>query len=504
MIKKAIDSSIPGPRGNLLRFLPFTEKDIRNLLQSFRKLDPEEESLDLLRMCRNIKEKDPNFKFEYTLDANNRLENIAWSYASSIQLYDIFGDVVVLDTTHRLTAFDMPLGIWVGINNYGMPCFFGCVLLRDETVKSFSWAVKAFLGFMNGKAPQTILTDQNICLKEALAEDMPTTKHAFCIWMIVAKFPSWFNAVLGERYNEWKAEFYRLYNLESVEDFELGWREMVCSFGLHSNRHMVNLYSSRSLWALPFLRSHFLAGMTTTGQSKSINAFNQRFLSAQTRVAHFVEHVAVAVDFKDQTGEQQTMQQNLQNVCLKTGAPMESHAVTVLTPFAFSKLQEQLVLAAHYASFSIEDGFLVRHHTKTEGGRKVYWSPQEGIISCSCHQFECSGILCRHSLRVLSTGNCFQIPDRYLPIRWRRMSVPSSKLLQNASSDHAERVKLLQNMVSSLINESAKSKERLDIATEQVSILLSRIREQPISLQGVRDMSSINRTFRQTPPLQVP
>jgi hypothetical protein len=123
-------------------YLPFTEKDVRNLLQSFRKLDPEEETLDLLRMCRNIKERDPNFKFEYTLDANNRLENIAWSYASSIQLYDIFGDAVVFDTTHRLTAFDMPLGIWVGINNYGMPCFFGCVLLRDETVRSYSWAIK--------------------------------------------------------------------------------------------------------------------------------------------------------------------------------------------------------------------------------------------------------------------------------------------------------------------------------------------------------------------------
>jgi hypothetical protein len=205
--------------------------------------------------------------------------------------------------------------------------------------------------------------------------------------------------------------------------------------------------------------------------------------------------VAVAVDFKDQTGEQQTMQQNLQNVCLKTGAPMESHAATVLTPFAFSKLQEQLVLAAHYASFSVEDGFLVRHHTKVEGGRKVYWSPHEGIISCSCHQFEFSGILCRHSLRVLSTGNCFQIPDAYLPIRWRRISVPSSKLLQNAPNDHAERVKLFQNMVSSLITESTKSKERLDIATEQVSILLSRIREQPISLQCARDISTINRNL---------
>lgn len=207
------------------------------------------------------------------------------------------------------------------------------------------------------------------------------------------------------------------------------------------------------------------------------------------------KQVAVAVDFKDQAAEQQTMQQNLQNICLKTGAPMESNAASVLTPFAFSKLQEQLVLAAHYASFQMDDGFLVRHHTKLEGGRKVYWVPQEGIISCSCHQFEFSGILCRHALRVLSTGNCFQIPDRYLPIRWRRISTNSVKLLQTSTTDHTERIQLLQSMVSSLVSESAKSKERLDLATEQVSFLLSRIRQQPVSSQGLRDISSIHRTL---------
>lgn len=122
--------------------------------------------------------------------------------------------------------------------------------------------------------------------------EMPTTKHALCIWLTVAKFPSWFNAVLGERYNDWKAEFYRLYNLETIEDFELGWRDMVNSFGLHTNRHIASLYALRHLWALPYLGSHFFAGLTTPGQSKSINAFIQRFLSAQTRLAQFVEQVS--------------------------------------------------------------------------------------------------------------------------------------------------------------------------------------------------------------------
>ncbi|KAI3832319.1 hypothetical protein MKW92_027549 [Papaver armeniacum] len=466
-------------------YLPFTEKDVRNLLQALKKIDQDDDSVDLLRMCKNIKDKDPNFRFEYTLDVNERLENIAWSYASSILSYDIFGDAVVFDTTHRLTSFDMPLGIWVGMNNYGTPCFFACVLLREENTRSFSWALKAFLGFMNGKPPRTILTDQNVSLKDAIEMEMPRTKHALCIWFIVAKFPSWFNAVLGERYNEWKNEFYRLYNLEMIEDFELGWGSMVNSFGLNTNRHISNLFALRSHWALPYLRDHFLAGMTTTGPSKSINAFIQRFLSAQTRLAHFVEQAAVAIDFKDQAGEQQIMQQNLQNILLKTGAPMEAHAASVLTPYAFCKLQDELVLAAHYASFMLEEGyFLVRHHTEMEGGHKVIWNSQQGNISCGCRQFEFSGILCRHALRVLSAMNCFQIPEPYLPIRWCRYynTVPS-KVLQGGLSDYSDQVQALQSMVSNLITESSKSKERLDLATEQVSVLLSRIREHPTSAQ---------------------
>lgn len=188
------------------------------------------------------------------------------------------------------------------------------------------------------------------------------------------------------------------------------------------------------------------------------------------------------------------MQQNIQNISLKTGAPMESHAASVLTPYAFSKLQEQLVMAAHYASYQMEDGFLVRHHTKLDGGRKVYWVPREGIISCSCHQFEFSGILCRHALRVLSTGNCFQIPERYLPLRWRR-SMPLSRHLQAPRTDHVDRIQLLQSMVSTLVTESAKSKDRLDLATEQISVLLSRIREQPVSTLGMRELSSTHRTL---------
>jgi hypothetical protein len=155
----------------------------------------------------------------------------------------------------------------------------------------FNCSVQTFLGFMKEKAPQTILTDHNMWLKEAIAIEMPETKHAFCIWHIIAKFSDWFSVLLGSHYDDWKAEFHRLYNLESMEDFEGGWREMVNKYGLHANKHIVSLYALRTFWALSFLRRYFFAGIMSAYQSESINAFIQRFLSAQSQLDCFVEQV---------------------------------------------------------------------------------------------------------------------------------------------------------------------------------------------------------------------
>ncbi|GAV89604.1 hypothetical protein CFOL_v3_33018 [Cephalotus follicularis] len=122
--------------------LPFTEVDVRNLLQSFRNVDRDIDAIDLLKMCKCKKDKDPNFRYNFQIGANNRLEHIAWSYASSITSYEAYGDAIIFDTTHRLDAYDMILGIWLGVDNHGLNSFFGCCLLQDENLQSFSWALK--------------------------------------------------------------------------------------------------------------------------------------------------------------------------------------------------------------------------------------------------------------------------------------------------------------------------------------------------------------------------
>ncbi|KAI4374358.1 hypothetical protein MLD38_012363 [Melastoma candidum] len=471
-------------KGVKLGCLPFTELDVRNLLQSFRNVDRDNDSINLLKMCKDKKDKDPDFKYDFQLHANNKLEHIAWSYASSRQSYEAYGDVVVFDTSHRLEPYDMIFGIWVGVDNHGTNCFFGCVLLWDENVQSFSWALKTFLDFMDGKAPQTILTEQNVWLKEAVASQMPRTNHAFCIWHIISKFSDWFSMLLGPRYETWKDEFLRLYNLRSAEDFEEGWREMVNSYGLHSNKHINSLYALCNFWALPYLRSFFFAGIDGTSESESTVAYIRRISTAQSNPDNLVEQVAAIVESKDEMGSKQKMLRKVRKIALKTGSPIESHAASVLTPYAFNRLQEELVLAPQYASLMVDEGyFIVRHHTELDGGCKVLWIPHEEVISCSCRHFEFSGILCRHILRVLSSNNCFQIPDQFLPLRWHNIPLSSPRSAQT-SADHRRKIQLLHSMVETLLTESVGSGDRIDMACAQIATVLSRIKEFSGSVEG--------------------
>lgn len=144
-------------KGVKLGCLPFAEIDVRNLLQSFRNVNRDNDAIELLEMCKYKKDKDPNFKYNFQIDANNWLDHIAWSYASSIHSYKAFGDAIIFDTTHRFDAYDMILGIWLGVDNHGSICFFGCALLQDENTESFSWELKVRSTHIGYKCVEALL-----------------------------------------------------------------------------------------------------------------------------------------------------------------------------------------------------------------------------------------------------------------------------------------------------------------------------------------------------------
>ncbi|XP_074369839.1 putative protein FAR1-RELATED SEQUENCE 10 isoform X2 [Apium graveolens] len=434
--------------------LPFIEKDVRNFVRTCKKTVQENDVLlaekrqndmfELLNACKATSRKDEGFVYNYTTDENGKVENIAWAYGQSVRAFSVFGDVVTFDTAYHSITYNLLLGIWFGIDNNGKPVLLGCVLLQDETSPSFSWAIQVFVQFMQGIRPQTIVTDMDMGLKDAISSELPNSKHVICVWHIICKLSSWFSVPLAMQYAEFKSEFDMLCHLENTEDFEQQWNNLIAHYGLSE-------------------------------YSKLVDTFLKSILSQQSSLQIFFEQVGVAASFVSQN------KGKLLCMPTKTCSPIEEHARGLLTPYSFSFLQHEIVLSMQYAITEMANGsYLVRHYKKLEGERLVICNPDDEQVHCSCKEFEHSGSLCRHALRLLVIKNCFQIPDRYFPIRWRLGSslIPLNDQIGQGSNNEFSQA--FHSLTEALFSESLISKDRFTYVHRELSQLLDNVRDMPV------------------------
>ncbi|KAG6724719.1 hypothetical protein I3842_03G270200 [Carya illinoinensis] len=465
--------------------LPFIEKDVRNFVRTCKKTvqendallteKRENDTLELVEVCKAMMERDPDFLYDCTTDENGKVESIAWSYADSVRAYSVFGDVVTFDTTYRSITYGLLLGVWFGIDNNGKAIFFGCVLLQEENSRSFTWALQTFVRFMGGQHPQTILTDIDSGLGDAIARELPNTKHVICIWHILSKLSSWFALPLGSQYADFKADFDVLCHLESVEDFEHQWNLLVARFGLVSDKHIALLFLYRASWPLSFTRSYFVARMLTAEFSQSLDSFLKKILNAQTCLQAFFEQVGIATNLQNKTRE------GMQYMHIRTCMPIEEHARSILTPYAFNVLQHEIVLSMQYATTEMTNGsYLVRHYRKMDGEFLVIWMPENEQIHCSCKEYEHSGILCRHSLRVLTLKNYFELPEKFFLLRWRSETSSLAMDDQNAQIRSNDCAQTFHSLAETILTESMISKERFDYVHGELTGLLEHVRNMPV------------------------
>ncbi|RVX07698.1 Protein FAR1-related sequence 5 [Vitis vinifera] len=342
----------------------FTKKDLYNHVDADRRVHLRDGDAEgaLAYLCRKS-EMDPSFYYKYNVDEDNHLANLFWADSTSKLDYSCFGDVLAFDTTYRTNAYKKSLVILVGINHHHQTIVFGCALLVDESVSTYTWVLETFLDAMNNKKPLSVITDGDKAMRKAIKRIFPDSCHRLC----------------------------------TVEEFECAWNDMLEMFNLHGHKWVTNIYAKRSRWAEAYLRGHFFAGMKNTQRCESMNAYLNRFLKTRLKLFEFVKHFDKALSCICHNEAKAEFETHHSSAVLTTKLyALEKYAETVFTRQSFLKFKDEMKNAE---LFSLDRS-----------------------MKCTCMMFESVGFPCPHMIVVMKIEHLEEIPETCIMKRWSKLA----------------------------------------------------------------------------------
>lgn len=363
-------------------------------------------------MFSKLKEEDPDFTYSIELDDNSRVKTLLWTNGRSRRQYACFGDVITFDTTYKTNLYDMPFGLFIGVNNHFQSIVLGGVLMRNETIKSFKWIFSEFVRLMGGKHPVTILTDQSKAMEAAIKEVFPDTTHRWCRWHILRKAKEH----LGELYTRrsgFKEEFHKIINsMLTIEEFEFAWQYMLDKYNVRNNSFLAQIYENRYKWAKPYFKGKFCAGQTSTQGSESGNSMLKRYVGSSCPMHQFVQMYQQLQFDREEEESREELASKRDGRLIKYNIPLEAHAARVYTRNMYEKFGQLIFDSGNYvAAEVIPQMRYVTKHVRAD--RREKWEKVEFQVDvlrngeeyiCECGLAEHMGMICPRIIRVSSAS----------------------------------------------------------------------------------------------------
>lgn len=139
---------------------PIRKEAVRSLCARLAQESIKDDIGKTVRLIQEMKVSDVGMEVTFSVDDEGKITSLLWCTGKNRADYAKFGDVVTFDTTYRTNLYNLPFGLFIGVNNHFQSIVFGGVLLTAETTEAFQWCFTKFIDIMGGKAPVTILTGQ--------------------------------------------------------------------------------------------------------------------------------------------------------------------------------------------------------------------------------------------------------------------------------------------------------------------------------------------------------
>ncbi|RYR14065.1 hypothetical protein Ahy_B04g070726 isoform A [Arachis hypogaea] len=258
----------------------------------------------------------------------------------------------------------------------------------DET---YVWLLQQLQISMKGKAPVSIITDDDRQMKSAIEQVFPEAHHRLCAWYILRK-----------------------------------WFEMVEKFGIADKRWVQDMYERRHSWATAHIREKFFAEFRTTSRCEGLHAVISRYVKSRYSYTEFLRHFhrclmfvrakEVEADFECAKSDP-VMTINLKQL-ERSAAENYTRAIFYLfVPILDRACAIRVVDSEDNGSYFIYT--VSRYGTPGKDWRVVATSDTREV-RCTCMRMECFGVPYEHIIAVLVLNNVHEILRSLILPRWTK------------------------------------------------------------------------------------
>ncbi|KQK07067.1 hypothetical protein BRADI_2g32740v3, partial [Brachypodium distachyon] len=439
------------------RLVPFWKQALRSLCSSISQETMKDDLLKTVKLLQEMRSHDPNMILVVDIDEQGRIKTMLWCTGKNRADHNDFGDAITFDTTYKTNLYNMPFGLFVGVNNHFQSVIFA------------------------GQINLVLLIEyQCQAMRTAIMTAMPNSRHRWCKWHVLKSAKEKLGHVYS-KHSGFKKEFHELVNaVMSPDEFEIGWEQIVDRYDLRNNPYIDRLYENRAMWAKPYFLDVFCAGMTSTQRSESANSMLKQYISRSSPMHMFVQQYNNLLSSgRIDEGREEHATWHKRRVCTST-TPLEANAAQIYTRTMFDKFKEELYRSGSYVA--LEDGESRKYsisrapenNENTDANiRSTYTVEVEGageFVSCTCGLFAHVSMLCRHAIKVLIRNDFLRVPEKNVLIRWTvhaRQSLGSGSVMvqeRRADEERGFRNNVLTMVASDMVKETNRHPVFYDIA----------------------------------------
>jgi hypothetical protein len=240
----------------------------------------------LANRMEGLRAEDPAWRIYFHHNGKS-LTRLFWQTPQQAALSQLFGGVIIMDTSQKRNKYNQPLTTIVVIDDHNDSRNIAHCLHDSESAEVFEWMLRHLKKTIEddpwtaittavSPVPETrpkslfkinvVFTDRSGAMTLAIRRVLPDTWHGYCLFHITLNLRENLLGLLGPAWDAFYEAFWYVYRCASPEAFDKAWDQLVLRFSSARPYLDQNIYPDREQWAWAWVGIRFTVGQRSTSR----------------------------------------------------------------------------------------------------------------------------------------------------------------------------------------------------------------------------------------------